>query len=132
MIKAMPSETITIVIGEEPRRWKGVYTTRLSSTDTTEQATMATSMATHTDTPSWLIQYATNAPAVMTAANARLSTSVTANCSVNPTDAIASTAAVMSPNPIDAAKMLMAGYTPSGPSGRRRTLPERPGWLAFG
>src|SRR5215469_8337534 len=69
---------------------------------------MAIASASQTDTPSWLIQYVTNAPAVMTAANARLSTSVTANCRVNPTAAIASTAEVISPKPTDAMKMLMA------------------------
>src|SRR6266481_7468348 len=46
------------------------------------------------------------APAVMIAANARFSTSVTANCRVKATAAMARTAAVMSPKPTEAAKML--------------------------
>ena len=51
MISAMPSDTITIVIGDDPRRWNGAYTTRFSTTDSTAQAAIATSSASQIDTP---------------------------------------------------------------------------------
>src|SRR6266567_9329757 len=107
MMSAMPSDTITSVIGDEPRRWNGVYTTKFSSTDSSEQAAIAATSPSQTDTPDWFSQYATNAPAVITAAKARLSTSVTPNCRVKPIAEIASTADVISPNPTEARKMLM-------------------------
>src|ERR1700722_3193687 len=125
MTSATPSETITIVIGDDPRRWNGAYTKRLSSTDSTEQATTATSIPIQTETPSWLIQYAMNAPAVMTAANARLSTSVTANCRVNPTAAMASTAEVIRPKPTEARNRLPARSLPGVLPGA--AVPQAPG-----
>src|SRR6266851_5503019 len=129
MMSAMPSDTITSVIGDEPRRWNGVYTTKFSSTDSSEQAAIAATSPSQTDTPDWFSQYATNAPVVITAANARLSTSVTPNCSVKPIAAIANTAEVISPKPTDARKMLMAGSPPPARgslSGSSRTA-ESPG-----
>ena len=50
----MPSETITIVIGDAPRRWNGVYTPALSSTEPAEQAATATTRPTQTFRPAWL------------------------------------------------------------------------------
>src|SRR6266700_832164 len=57
----------------------------------------------------------------MMAPYARLSTSVTPNCSVKPTDAIASTAAVTRPNPSEAMKTVTCGCS----SGQRAQLGRR-------
>src|SRR5258708_12678254 len=59
----------------------------------------------------------------MMAPYARLSTSVTPNCKVKPTDAIASTAAVTRPNPSEARKTVTSG--PPGVAGDRLA---RSGW----
>src|SRR5438067_1886751 len=72
-----------------------------------------------------------NAPAVMIAANARLSTSVTANWRVKPTAAMASTADVIRPNPTEARKRLTARSPPGaargGSPGHRAQLARRDG-----
>src|SRR5215469_94099 len=60
----------------------------------------------------------------MTAANARFRTSVTANCKVNPTAAIASTADVMSPKTTEATNMLMVRSPPTGRAESPRGRPE--------
>ena len=41
MISVMPSDTITRVIGDVPRRWNGVYTPEFTSTDPSEHAATA-------------------------------------------------------------------------------------------
>ena len=51
MMRVIPSATMTIVIGDAPRRWNGVYTPEFSSTDSAEQAAMAAGSPSHTDTP---------------------------------------------------------------------------------
>jgi hypothetical protein len=117
MMSVMPSDTITIVIGDVPRRWNGVYTTEFTSTDPIEHAATAASRPIHTDAPAWLTTYAMKAPAIMMAPYARLSTSVTPNCSVKPTAAIASTAAVTRPSPREARKRVTGG--PPGAAGDR-------------
>ena len=48
MISVMPSDTITIAVGEAPRRWNGVYTALLSSTDATAPAAIAMIRPYHT------------------------------------------------------------------------------------
>src|ERR1022692_4429547 len=53
MIRVIPSETMTIVIGEVPRRWNGVYTPEYSSTEPSEQTITAATRPTHTDRPAW-------------------------------------------------------------------------------
>src|SRR5215470_16507904 len=117
MMSVMPSDTMTMVIGDVPRRWNGAYTPEFSSTDPAEHAATATTRPSHTDVPAWLTAYAMKAPAIMMAPYARLSTSVTPNCRVKPTDAIASTAAVTRPNPMDARKTVTGG--PLGVAGDR-------------
>src|SRR5215469_4377135 len=73
----------------------------------------------------------------MIAANARLSTLVTANWRVQPTAAIASTAEVMSPKPTDAAKMVMIRSPLPAAEGAQRgaygacTRCGRARWRAF-
>jgi hypothetical protein len=54
MIRVMPSDTMTIVIGDVPRRWNGVYTPALSSTEPAEQAATAATSPIQTDAPAWL------------------------------------------------------------------------------
>ena len=95
----MPSDTMTRVIGDVPRRWNGAYTPEFTSTDPREHTATAATRPIHTEAPAWFTTYATNAPAMMIAPYARLSTSVTPNCSVKPTAAIARTDAVTSPKP---------------------------------
>ena len=56
MMSAMPSDTITMVIGAEPRRWNGAYTTRFRTTDSTAQAAIAMTRASQIEMPAWLIQ----------------------------------------------------------------------------
>ena len=51
MMRVIPRETITIVIGAVPRRWKGAYTPALSSTDPAEQAATATTRQIQMFTP---------------------------------------------------------------------------------
>src|SRR6202171_5721927 len=58
MMRVIPSETITIVIGDVPRRWNGVYTPEFSSTDPAEHTTTATTRPIHTDRPAWFTTYA--------------------------------------------------------------------------
>src|SRR5450755_2195649 len=74
-----------------------------------------------------------NAPAIITAPYARLSTSVTPNCSVKPTEAMARTEAVTSPNPTEARKSDTSGSPPAtqprrssgqGPELRRRQVSD--------
>src|SRR5215469_13175923 len=115
MMSVMPSDTMTMVIGDVPRRWNGVYTPEFSSTDPAEHAATATTRPSHTDVPAWLTAYAMKAPAIMMAPYARLSTSVTPNCRVKPTAAIASTAAVTRPNPMDARKTVTLGLAELAP-----------------
>src|ERR1022692_3945116 len=64
-----------------------------------------------------------NAPAIITAPYARLSTSVTPNCRVKPTEAMARTEAVTSPNPREERKIVTAGPPPVRPR-----PPARPGF----
>ena len=54
MISVMPSDTITIVIGDAPRRWNGAYTPALSSTDPAAHAITATTRPSQTFSPAWL------------------------------------------------------------------------------
>ena len=104
MISVIPSDTMTRVIGDVPRRWNGAYTPEFTSTDPREHAATAATRPSHTEAPAWFTTYAMNAPAIMIAPYARLSTSVTPNCSVKPTAAMARTDAVTSPNPTEARK----------------------------
>ncbi len=50
-MRVIPSDTITIVIGDVPRRWNGVYTPELSSTEPSEHAITAATRPTQTDSP---------------------------------------------------------------------------------
>jgi hypothetical protein len=59
MMSVMPSDTITIVIGEVPRRWNGAYTPEFSSTEPAEHTARAASRPIHTDSPAWFTRYAT-------------------------------------------------------------------------
>jgi len=45
-----------LVIGDDPRRWNGAYTTRLSRTERPAHAAIATTRPTQTDAPAWLTQ----------------------------------------------------------------------------
>src|ERR1700733_2634605 len=53
MMRVMPSDTMTMVIGDVPRRWNGAYTPEFSSTDPSEQAAIAASSPIQTDRPAW-------------------------------------------------------------------------------
>src|ERR1700680_2109007 len=54
MMSVIPSDTITSVIADVPRRWNGVYTPEFSSTDPREQTTTAANKPIQTDKPAWL------------------------------------------------------------------------------
>jgi len=56
MMSVIPRDTITIVIGDAPRRWNGVYTPALSSTDPTAAHAIATTRPTQMFRPAWLSQ----------------------------------------------------------------------------
>src|SRR5689334_13326758 len=55
MIKVMPSDTITMVIGDAPRRWNGAYTPVLSSTEPSAPAAAAATRPTQMLRPAWLM-----------------------------------------------------------------------------
>src|SRR5581483_5441766 len=87
----------------------------------------AASVAIQIETPRSLNQNAMKAEAVITAAKARLRTFVTANWSVKPTDAIASTEAATSPKAIDETKTLIVARDGGGgrpPRPPRAALPR--------
>ena len=44
---------MTIVIGDVPRRWNGVYTPEFSSTEPKEQTITATTRPSQTGRPAW-------------------------------------------------------------------------------
>jgi hypothetical protein len=67
MISVMPSDTMTMVIGDVPRRWNGAYTPEFTSTDPSEHAATAATRPIHTEAPAWFTAYAMNAPAIMIA-----------------------------------------------------------------
>ena len=54
MMRVIPSDTITIVIGEAPRRWNGVYTPEFTSMDSSAQAMTAAGRPSHTEYPALL------------------------------------------------------------------------------
>ena len=51
MMRVIPSDTITIVIGDVPRRWNGVYTPEFSSTEPSEHTITAATRPIQTDSP---------------------------------------------------------------------------------